>query len=127
MATPLRTLSWALVTIVSIAALLLSIFRPEAAAPILGVVLFALYVGLVTEAILDVTGRDDLSMRQRAAWLALAILVLPLVPVMAGLYFLMGRRRSALLLGGPLERGPEPWAGRVPHRTYTIVRWGRKG
>ena len=126
MAFPLRTLSWALVTIVSIAALLFSIFRPEAAGPILGVVLFALYVGLVTEAILDVTGRDDLSMRQRVVWLALCILLLPLVPVMAGAYFLMGRRQTALLVGGPRERAPDPWARKVPHRLYTIARRARR-
>lgn len=127
MAFPLRTLSWALVTIVSVAALLASIFRPDAAGPILGVVLFALYVGLVTEAILDVTSRDDISLRQRVAWLALVILVLPLVPVMAGAYFLLGRRQTALLVGGPRAGRPEPWAGRVPHRAYTIVKWGRRG
>jgi uncharacterized membrane protein len=124
---PLRTLSWALVTIVCVAALLLSIFRPGAAAPILGAVLFALYVGLVTEALLDVTSRDDLSLRQRMGWLALVILVLPLVPVMAGAYFLLGRRQTALLVGGPRERRPEPWAGRVPHRRYSIMRWTRRG
>ena len=126
MAFPFRTLSWALVTIAAVGALLASVFRPEAAAPILGVTLFALYVGLVTEAILDVTSRDDLSMGQRAAWLAICILVLPLLPVMAAVYFLMGRRQSALLVGGPVERRAEPWAGRVPHRTWTIVRWTRR-
>lgn len=126
MASPLRTLSWALVTIVCVAALLFSIFRPEAAGPILGTVLFALYVGLVTEAILDVTSRDDLSVRQRLAWLALCILLLPLVPVMAGVYFLLGRRQSALFVGGPLPQAPAPWARRVPHRRYTIVRWTRR-
>jgi hypothetical protein len=114
------------VTIVSVAALLASIFRPEIAAPVLGVVLFALYVGLVTEALLDVTSRDDLVLRQRVVWLALLILVLPLVPVMAGAYFLLGRRQTASMVGGPKAARPEPWAGRVAHRTYTVVRWGRR-
>lgn len=126
MAFPLRALSWALVIIVCVAALFVSIFRPEAARPILGTVLFALYVGLVTEAILDVTGRGDLSGKQRAVWLALCILLFPLVPVMAGVYFLLGRRQSALLVGGPLPSPPTPWARRVPHRRYSIMRWTRR-
>ena len=130
MAFPFRSLSWALVTIVSVAALLTSIFRPDAAGPILGVVLFALYVGLLCEAILDVTTRDDLRMRQRVAWLFLCILVVPLVPLMAGLYFLMGRRRTALLLAGgeaPGAAAAGPEAGRVAHRLYTVSRKLRRG
>ena len=123
MAFPLRSLSWALVTIVSTGALLSSIVRPEAAVPILGVVLFALYVGLLCEAILDVTTRDDLRMRQRLAWLALCIFLLPLVPVMAGVYFLLGRRRTAQLLAAaepeaPAEAGPRP--RRLPHRLQGV-------
>lgn len=128
MAFPFRSLSWALVTIVCTAALLYSIARPEAAAPILGVVLFALYVGLLCEAILDVTMRPDLRMAQRLAWIGLCLFLLPLVPVMAGVYFLLGRRRSAELLAR--EDGPEEGADgggaargalrRVAHRPYSV-------
>lgn len=128
MAFPLRSLSWALVTIVSVAALLTSIIRPDVAAPVLGVVLFALYVGLLCEAILDITTRQDLLLRQRLAWLALCILVVPLVPVVAGLYFLMGRRRTALLLAGPpAEASGSDAPRRVAHRFYTVSKKIRRG
>lgn len=127
MAFPLRSLSWAFVTIVSTAALLYSIAQPEAAAPILGVVLFALYVGLLCEAILDVTTRRDLRLGQRLAWLAICIFLLPLVPVMAAVYFMLGRRRTAMLLAPRPKPGDEgdgaasaPGFRRVAHRPYSV-------